>query len=46
MIKRNKKRNPIAKQLNHFHQRIKKSKRLYNRRINRNLVQESSVDNV
>lgn len=43
--KPNKKRNPIAKQLTHWYQRIKKSKKLYNRKVNRNLVQESSQDN-
>ena len=43
--KPNKKRNPIAKQLTHWYQRIKKSKKLYNRKANHNLVQESSQDN-
>ena len=43
--KPNKKRNPIAKQLTNWYQRIKKSKKLYNRKANRNLVQESSQDN-
>ena len=43
--KPNKKRNPIAKQLTHWYQRIKKSKKLYNRKANRNLVQKSSQDN-
>ena len=45
MKKANKKRNPIALQLIFFHQRIIKNKKLYNKKSNRNHVQESSQDN-
>ena len=42
----NKKRNPIARQLRHWRNKIIKSKRRYDRKANRNLVQESSQENV
>ena len=45
MEKRNKKRNPFAKQLRHWKYKIIKCKKKYNRKFNRNLVQESSQDN-
>ena len=41
----NKKRNPFAKQLRHWRYKIIKSKKRYDRKANRNLVQESSVNN-
>ena len=41
MKKRNKKRNPIARQLRLFRYRIIKSKKRYNKKSNYNLVQES-----
>ncbi len=45
MEKRNKKRNPFAKQLRHWKYKIIKCKKKYNRKFNRNLVLESSQDN-
>ena len=45
MEKRNKKRNPYARQLRLFRQRIVKSKKRYNKKSNYNLVQDSSLSN-
>ncbi len=42
----NKKRNPFAKQLRHWRNKIIKCKKRYDRKVNRNLVQESSQENV
>ena len=41
----NKKRNPIAKQLRHWKNKIIKCKKRYDRKANRNLVQESFLKN-
>ena len=41
----NKKRNPFAKQLRHWRYKIIKCKKRYDRKANRNLVQESSLNN-
>ena len=43
--KKNKKRNPYARQLRLFRQSIIKSKKRYNKKSNYNLVQESSLSN-
>ena len=45
MQSQNKKRNPIAKQLRHWKNKIIKCKKRYDRKSNRNLVLESSQDN-
>ena len=45
MQSQNKKRNPIAKQLRHWKNKIIKCKKRYDRKTNHNLVQESFVSN-
>ena len=45
MQSQNKKRNPIARQLRHWKNKIIKCKKRYDRKANRNLVQESFLKN-
>ena len=43
MQKLNKKRNPIAKQLKHFKNKITKNKRLYDRKKQQQMLQHSQA---
>ena len=43
MIKPNKKRNPVAKQLRHYKQRIVKKKTLYDRRKKQQMLHHSQA---